>query len=353
MVLYYELVPCVIWQNCRRRLLLCQPGRAITLCGPKSVAKIKSVKNGLAHSKPLILLLATRPKFLVASVAPVLVGTTAGFAVTGTFQPVLFLLALLSIMALHSGANVTNDYFDHVSGNDWVNKNPTPFSGGRRFIQQGILSPKATLITAIVCLAIGSAIGLAIVLLTQSIFILAVGLIGLLGGYFYTARPIQLGYKCVGEFVIALLFGLLPVYGSYYLQTKAIDAVPLLPAVIVSILIFLVILVNEFPDAAADAAVNKRTLIVRFGVPTGVWIYRTALAGTFVVAAAMLMYLLTFLAGLFYLFVIPIAVLAIKSANKNDLAKIGQYRASQVTVLLHTLGSLAITAGFITTTLLY
>jgi hypothetical protein len=61
----------------------------------------------------------------------------------------------------------------------------------------------------------------------------------------------------------------------------------------------------------------------------------------------MLMRRPTFFAGLFYLFVLPIAVPAIKSANKNDLAKPGQYRASQITVLLHTLGSLAITAGFI------
>jgi len=310
------------------------------------------MKTGLAHSRAVILFLATRPKFLVASVAPVLVGSAAGFAVAGTFQPALFLLALLAIMALHAGANVTNDYFDHISGNDWVNKNPTPFSGGRRFIQQGILSPRATLLTAIGCLAIGAGIGLVIILLTRSIFILALGLIGLLGGYFYTARPIQLGYKCIGEFVIALLFGLLPVYGSYCLQTEAIDAVPLTPAVIVSILIFLVILVNEFPDASADAAVNKRTLIVRFGVPAGVWIYRIALTVSFIVAGGMLTGRRTFFAGLFYLFALPIAALAIKSANKNDLAKPNQYRASQITVLLHSVGCLALAAGLLTFRLL-
>lgn len=311
------------------------------------MAKIKSMKTGLAHSKAVILFLATRPKFLVASVAPVLVGSAAGLAVSGTFQPVLFVLALLAIMALHAGANVANDYFDHVSGNDWLNKNPTPFSGGRRFIQQGILSPRTTLLTAIGCLAIGAGIGLVIILLTRSIFILVLGLVGLLGGYFYTARPIQLGYKCVGEFVIALLFGLLPVYGSYYLQTEAIDAVPLTPAVIVSILIFLVILVNEFPDSVADAAVNKRTLIVRFGVPVGVWIYRTALIVSFAVAAVMLIYRLTLFAGLFYMFTLPLAVPAARFVNKNDLVKPGQYRASQITVLLHTLGSLTLMVGFL------
>ena len=46
------------------------------------------------------------------------------------------LLAVLAIMALHAGANVVNDYFDSQSRNDWVNENPTPFSGGRQFIQK-------------------------------------------------------------------------------------------------------------------------------------------------------------------------------------------------------------------------
>jgi hypothetical protein len=44
-----------------------------------------------------------------------------------------------------------------------------------------------------------------------------------------TARPVQLGYHSVGELVIFLLFGLFPVYGSYYLQTQTIDLIPLLP----------------------------------------------------------------------------------------------------------------------------
>lgn len=306
-----------------------------------------SMKSRFGHSRLVILFLASRPKFLVASAAPVLVGTAASYAAAGALQPVLFILALLSIIALQAGANITNDYYDHLSGNDWMNINPTPFSGGRRFIQQGILSARATLLAALFCLAAGSAIGIVIVLLTRSVFILFIGLIGLLGGFFYTARPVQLGYRCIGELVIAILFGLLPVYGSYYLQTQVIDTALLLPASIVSILIFLVILVNEFPDFSADAAVNKKTLVVRFGVPACVWIYRTTLIASFIIAAAMMTYRLMFFAGLFYLLMLPIAAVAIKVVNKKDLVKPGQYRASQITVLLHTVGALALAAGFV------
>jgi 1,4-dihydroxy-2-naphthoate octaprenyltransferase len=299
-------------------------------------------------SKLFILFLASRPKFLVASAAPVLVGSALAFATTGTFSLYLFILALLAIMALHAGANMANDYFDHTSRNDWLNQNPTPFSGGSRYIQQGILSPKTILLLALLALAAGAAIGIVIVLLTRSVFILILGLIGLLGGFFYTAPPVRLGYRSVGEPVIALLFGLLPVYGSYYLQTETIDIIPLTPAVIVGILIFLVILINEFPDVAADAAVNKRTLVVRFGISASVWIYRIALVTSFLVAAvATLIYRPFVFAGLFYLLTLPIAIFAIKAANKEDLLKPGQYRASQLTVFLHILGSLALTIGFI------
>jgi 1,4-dihydroxy-2-naphthoate octaprenyltransferase len=313
---------------------------------------MKFMETNTENSKFKSIFLASRPNFLTASVAPVLVGSSLAYTITGSFNFGFFILAMLSIMALHAGANMANDYFDHLSKNDWINNNVTPFSGGGRSIQKGELTPKAVLLTALILLAAGSAIGLIIVILSKSIFILVLGIIGLLGGFFYTAPPIKLGYRCVGEIVIALLFGLLPVFGSYYLQTGVIDIIPLLPAIIVGILIFLIIFINEFPDLAADASVNKTTLIVRFGVPTSVWIYRIALISGFILAAAMLIYRSMFLAGLLYLFTLPVAVLAVKSANKEDLAKPGQFKANQLTVLLHTAGSLALTIGFVITGLL-
>ncbi|NIP26983.1 MAG: 1,4-dihydroxy-2-naphthoate octaprenyltransferase [Phycisphaerae bacterium] len=318
----------------------------------KKAAKITTVKPEIKKSNLIQLFHASRPKFLVAGVAPVLVGSCLGYATVGSFNWPLFILAMLAIMAIHSSANLSNDYFDHLSGNDWANDNPTPFSGGSRYIQKGILSPKAMLLAALVALAFGSALGVVIILLTQSVFILILGILGMFGGFFYTAPPLKLGYRYIGEIIIALLFGLLPVYGSYYLQTGLIDAVPLLPGCVVGILIFLVIFINEFPDLKADAAVDKRTLVVHFGVPASAWIYRSALIASFLIAAAaMLIYSSMFFAGLLYLITLPLAVLAIKSANKKDLTTPGQYRASRITVLFHAVGSLALTLGFIITAL--
>jgi 1,4-dihydroxy-2-naphthoate octaprenyltransferase len=309
------------------------------------------MKPDSIRPKLITLFLASRPNFLTASVSPVLVGSALGFAVAGAFHWSLFLLALFAMMALHSGGNIANDYFDHVSGNDWANKNVTPFSGGSRFIQQGILTPKATLFASLFCLTVGAALGIIILLITRSIFILALGLVGLLGGFFYTAPPVKLGYRGIGEIVIAFLFGVLPVYGSYYLQAGSIDYLPLPAGGIVGIMIFLVILANEFPDLAADAAVNKKTLVVLFGVRPCVWLYRIAVISTFVIAAAgaFISRLMVWPLMLYLLFGIPVVVAAISFVNFNDVSTPGptQHRACAVTILLHLIAALALSAGFV------
>ncbi|MGA2678097.1 MAG: 1,4-dihydroxy-2-naphthoate octaprenyltransferase [Sedimentisphaerales bacterium] len=297
------------------------------------------------------LFLASRPQFLTASASPVLVGSALGFAVAGTFNWPLFLLALLAIMALHSGANIANDYFDHLSGNDWGNKNITPFSGGRQFIQQNILSPKATLAASLFCLSFGVSLGLVILYLTRSWFILILGLAGLLGGFFYTAPPVKLGYRGVGEIVIAFLFGILPVYGSYYLQTGLIDITPLPAACVVGILIFLIIFINEFPDLPADAAVNKKTLVVLLGIPLGVRIYRIAVINAFVVMVTGISVgrVMAWPLLLYFLFGLPVSVAAINFVNVHDVSTPGptQHRACAITILLHLIGSLTLAIGFI------
>jgi 1,4-dihydroxy-2-naphthoate octaprenyltransferase len=297
------------------------------------------------------LFLVSRPQFLTASAAPVLVGSAIGFAVAGTFNWPLFLLALFGIMALQAGANITNDYFDHLSGNDWANKNITPFSGGSRFIQQGILPPKQTLFTGLTYLAIGVILGIVILLITRSIFILGIGLVGVLGAFFYTAPPVKLGYRGIGEAIIAFLFGILPVYGAYYLQTGRIDMTPLSSGCIVGILVFLIIFVNEFPDLPADASANKKTLVVRFGVPAGVWIYRIAVISTFafLIAGAFANRNALWPTGLYFLFGLPAAVAAITFVNIHDVSTPGptQRRACAITIIFHLIGCLALAAGFI------
>ena len=289
-----------------------------------------------------------RAPFVTASIVPVLVGSSAGFAATGSFNVVLFVLALGAIVCLHLGANLANEYFDHLSGNDRLNKNRNPFSGGSGLIQKGLTSPKAVLIAAWLAFAVAATVGVVMLLITRSVFILVLGLIGVFGGYFYTANPLRLGYRGAGEVIIALLFGLLPVYGACFLQTGTIDLVPLAPAIIVSLLIFLVILINEFPDVEADAAVNKKTLVVLFGPGTAAKIYMVALVAGYTVAiVAAIVQPQMRPAGLLYLLTAPIAIAILRFLKTDTLAGPDRYRANKFTVLLHLTGGLLISVGLI------
>ena len=289
-----------------------------------------------------------RAPFFTASIIPVLVGPALAYCTAGVFHPGLFVLSLFGMVAIHAGANIANDYFDHTSGNDWLNKDVTPFSGGSQLIQQGLLSPKQVLTAAWIALTIGALIGIAILVITQSMFILALGVAGIIGGYFYTASPLRLGYRCMGELVIGLLFGVMPVYGSYYVQTGTLDLVPIVPGVIVAMLIFLVILVNEFPDAPADGAVDKRTIVVVLGSGTAVWIYRTVVIATFCITIVSVMLLKTMaLAGWLYLITLPLAIIALKALDRKIDQGSGGHASNQLTILLHLAGGAMLSIGFL------
>ncbi len=302
----------------------------------------------MAKSRLVIWFEELRAPFFTASVIPVLVGTSLAYATDNVFDPVLFVLAVLGMVSLHAGANIANDYFDHKSGNDWLNKNVTPFSGGSQLIQQGLLSPRSVLVMALISLSIGGIIGIAILFMVRSVFILVLGLAGLLGGFFYTAPPVRLGYRGIGEVIIGLLFGLFPVYGSYYLQTRAIDFVPVVPGLIIAMLIFLVILINEFPDAPADSAVGKKTLVVILGEKPAASCYKFILLGSFcIVIVVMIIFKTMVLPGLLYVATFPLALFILKSIKRDILQKSGGYTPNKLTILLHLAGGVMLSIGFL------
>src|SRR4030042_4915776 len=102
-----------------------------------------------------------RVPFLPGTVVSVFLGTTIAWAKGNVFNLGFFLAALVGGILLHLGANVSNDYFDHKSGNDEVNKEfVRPFSGGSRMIQSGLLTPREVFAGAITLYALAFLIGL-------------------------------------------------------------------------------------------------------------------------------------------------------------------------------------------------
>src|SRR5512137_1361746 len=209
--------------------------------------------------------LATRPKFFTASVLPVLVGTAWAGAAHHAFDGLWFALAVLATVLAHAATNVYNDFGDDVIGTDPINVlRIYPYTGGSRFIQNGIMTRAATLRFAYGLAAAALAAGLALAYLRGPGVVL-LGVLGLALGFFYSKPGVQLSGRGAGELACAVGLGALPVAGAVWLQSGRVDTGAWLLAVILSVWVGLILLINEVPDSAADASAGKRTLAVRLG----------------------------------------------------------------------------------------
>ena len=85
---------------------------------------------------------ALRAPFFTATIIPVALGSVVAWHDTDIFMWVRFIITMLGALLIHAGTNLANDYFDHLSGCDEANSTPTPFSGGSRVIQDGLIAPK-------------------------------------------------------------------------------------------------------------------------------------------------------------------------------------------------------------------
>lgn len=232
-----------------------------------------------------LVLRTTRLPFLSATAVPVLLGIVVA-ARQGSFDPWLALLTLIGGALAHLGINVTNDVFDTLSGADEANVNPTQFSGGSRVAIYELVSVRQLAVLAAALLAAAAVIGLYLVVVTGSLELLWIGAIGILIGIFYTAPPVRLVHRGVGEIAVALGFGPVMVLGAYVVQTGRLSLEAAVASVPVAILVALILYVNEIPDRAGDAAVGKRTLPVRLSPEVVRTIYIVAAMLAFAVIVA-------------------------------------------------------------------
>lgn len=232
--------------------------------------------------------LATRPAFLLVSLLPVCVGTVAASYQGYSLQIGLFLLALLAILLLHAGVNVMNDYYDEQNGTDRLNTERIyPFTGGSRFIQNQILSAKQTLYFAWGLLGIAILLGLGLVWQTGS-GLFWIGGVGCLIGWGYSAPPLQLNSRGLGESAVALCMGSLIPLGAWYVQTQQLAWYPCLISLPLGLLVMNILLINQFPDAKADAASGKYHWVVRWGAVPAAWIYAANLVFALVILVGLI-----------------------------------------------------------------
>ena len=211
---------------------------------------------------PWLILRTTRLPFLTATFVPVLLGLAIA-ARHGPFDWLVAALTILGASFAHLAINVTNDIFDTLSGADEANVNPTQFSGGSRVLYYGLLSLRELSTWAAILFAGAIAVGLVLLAIRPSLELLLIGVAGVLIGLAYTAPPLKLVYRGLGEIAVAVGFGPVMLLGAYVAQTGRLAWEPLVASLPVAILIALILYVNEIPDRRGDAAAGKRTLVVR------------------------------------------------------------------------------------------
>lgn len=195
---------------------------------------------------------AIRPRSLAASLGPLVLAL--GIAVsTGDVRPFAILPVLVGGILFQVGTNLANDYFDHRQGADDVLGRGESFSRPAVFLAGGAAA-----------MAVALALGLDLVLRTGT-GLLAFALGAAVFGFEYTAPPLRLNYRGLGEASVLLLLGPGLTLGAYYALTGTLSWVPALAGLPPGLLTSAVLFANNVRDIAPDEKSGKRTLAVRLG----------------------------------------------------------------------------------------
>jgi len=195
---------------------------------------------------------------LPAAVSPVLAGSGIA-AFYDAFAVLLALLCLGVALALQVGVNYANDYSDGVRGTDADRVGPM------RLVGSGAASPASVKAAAFAGFAVAAMAGLAIVLLTQLWWLLAVGAAAIAAAWFYTGGRRPYGYHGWGEVFVFVFFGLVAVGGTVLVQLGYTTPATWAAAVAIGTLACAILVANNLRDLRGDEAAGKRTLATRLG----------------------------------------------------------------------------------------
>jgi 1,4-dihydroxy-2-naphthoate octaprenyltransferase len=214
--------------------------------------------------------LATRPAFMTMT----LLGCGIGFAVSSyNLHPASFPLGVLAaILALlaNAGANLFNDYFDSLNGSDAANTGRIyPFTGGSRYIQDGLLTEAQIKHFAIVLFLAMIGGGLILCYLTTW-NLLPVGFFGALCAWVYSAPPLKLMARGIWGQMAIVAGAALIVIGASMIGNRSWTVTGLAAGLTYGLQGATILFVNQIPDRAADKAAGKMTLAVQAG-PENLW----------------------------------------------------------------------------------
>ena len=288
----------------------------------------------------------SRLPFLTPGLAAIITGIV--LAVSDGAHPVLPLvtMSIVGVAFIMLTTYYFNEFFDYEG--DRINRTFTRFSGGGRALIDAKVPRRIARIAGWASVGVLAVIAAAYIMfyLVDYPLLLPLGLYGAFCGMFYTHPPFKWSYQGIGEIVIGGCYGVLALFSGYYLASGTVNLGMLLIGIPASLTVFGLIVVNELPDLAADKSVEKKTLVVRFGLKGGAMVYSIAMALTYPI---MVMSILVGMNSSIVLFGLPVLLLCLVILIIAIRGGYNQHKGQEVmgglTILANMLSSLVFIAA--------
>jgi 1,4-dihydroxy-2-naphthoate octaprenyltransferase len=280
-----------------------------------------------------------RPFSLTASVVPV---SAAGAlaAVAHRFSWPLFLMALVAGVLLQVGTNVTNEIYDVRKGVDEITS-----PNASQALVTGRVHERAAFFLSGLAFAAVAAIGVALIVI-RGWPLAVIGMVGLIGGWGYTAPPLQYKYRAAGLPLVFLLMGPCMVLGGYFAVTGTLSGAAAVASLPIGFLVTAILQGNEWRDIADDARAGISTISIKTGRRVAHNLYVVLLLGAFLTLAAAVAVGLLPRLSLLALLSLPLLVQVLRA---SELGASGQQRAIAMidlqTAQLHASFGLLLVAG--------
>jgi 1,4-dihydroxy-2-naphthoate octaprenyltransferase len=225
-----------------------------------------------------------RPLFLTGGFVLYALGAAAAASMGAVVDGRLYVAGQVIVTSFQLMTHYGNDYFDVEA--DRANATPARWSGGSRVLPAGELPPSTALAGALAFAAAGLLVaGCLAISARAGPFCLPLSLLMFALAWEYSAPPLRLHSTGLGEIAAVFIVTILVPLLAFYLQSPGLGGIRVLLLALapLSALQFAMLLAVEFPDAASDASVGKRTLVVRLGQRRGAILYSAATAAAFAI----------------------------------------------------------------------
>ena len=211
-------------------------------------------------------LLAARPKTLTGASVPVMIALAMAYTdLQGNgFRIIPAVLCALFAFVMQIDANFVNDYFDFISGKDDEQR-----LGPARACAMGWIDVAKMKVGIVITTVIACIIGLPLVVY-GGVEMILVGALCVVFCFLYT---MLLASRGLGDLLVLVFFGIVPVCATYYLQTDTCTWVVFLASLACGLVIDTLLVVNNYRDIDNDRRAGKKTLIVMIGADKGRLLY--------------------------------------------------------------------------------